>query len=381
MESYINDMIAIYSYVMGKGILPLMAIMFLLALLFRLRRHYLVEEQFEFAFQFKKCVLKLKNSSLRDESRDAAFVFYEQIRVLGGKAINLCRSSHKQRGPVSIGFRSGKNKEKEVINDMILQASSEDGPIIYSIGLDLAESLIDDPSSAPVTYKSGRTFGGESGWYHKYDVEKGSNQIIKNMVEQVQSSKYSGNTPNFLSVAKSSLRENPIFNSIWKGKIRTDSVDSVLSIWHELIVMMGILGTFLGFFLAFQAGDVMKDGISVAVTSSILGMTLGPIYMIYHAFHADDNTSWITEDIIQEALELLWLHGVDLYRVQKEKEVVELKRLEQEKADKKRLDERQELISAFTAAIQTLPETLGPVMQKTLENQGEMLAGLISQKS
>ena len=77
--------------------------------------------------------------------------------------------------------------------------------------------------------------------------------------------------------------------------------------------MFGILGTFVGFFLALQSGEELKDGVSIAMVSSIVGMTLAVIFLIIEKTYTDEETAMSSVDIYKDSLELIWVNSKELY--------------------------------------------------------------------
>ncbi len=91
-----------------------------------------------------------------------------------------------------------------------------------------------------------------------------------------------------------------------------DSANSLLKSWSEILVMFGILGTFVGFFLALQSGEELKDGVSIAMVSSIVGMTLAVIFLIIEKTYTDEETAMSSVDIYKDSLELIWVNSKEL---------------------------------------------------------------------
>ena len=69
----------------------------------------------------------------------------------------------------------------------------------------------------------------------------------------------------------SRLYDNPYFARTYKF---FDSEDIVSVIFRApfMIILIGIIGTFAGFFLALNQGGDIKSGASVAIVSSLVGL-------------------------------------------------------------------------------------------------------------
>ena len=74
----------------------------------------------------------------------------------------------------------------------------------------------------------------------------------------------------------------------------------------EIIIMFGILGTFIGFYVSFEGGGAIDSGVGVAMMSSIVGLTLGIFFMLLEKFLASDVTAIHTESMFKDSIELIW---------------------------------------------------------------------------
>ncbi|MBT7153763.1 MAG: hypothetical protein HN945_15105 [Deltaproteobacteria bacterium] len=146
----------------------------------------------------------------------------------------------------------------------------------------------------------------------RYHIDDGIQKIIDNTLSQAMYYHYDHSKPNFLNIAGYSISNNPFFKKVWLG-LSTDIADSLLRTWHEIIVMIGILGTFIGFFISFQSGGNLKLGVGVAITSSIVGMSLGIIFMMIEKSTPDEDMSMNSLEMLSNSLEIIWNNSKALF--------------------------------------------------------------------
>ena len=138
-----------------------------------------------------------------------------------------------------------------------------------------------------------------------FNIQKGYQTIIENTLKQVVYHKFGQPTPDFSKIATYALTYNEYFTKIWKG-MNMESTLNVIKSLHEIIVMLGILGTFTGFYISFASGAGIESGVSLAIISSIVGMTLGISFMLIVQFLDTEDVAINTEATFQDSLELLW---------------------------------------------------------------------------
>ena len=72
------------------------------------------------------------------------------------------------------------------------------------------------------------------------------------------------------------------------------------------MIILGILGTFVGFFISFTDESSVEIGIATAITSSIAGLTLGVIFLLLEKSFPDDDISENTLNLLEDTLDQVW---------------------------------------------------------------------------
>ncbi|MBF0279148.1 MAG: hypothetical protein HQM13_15225 [SAR324 cluster bacterium] len=296
-----NELILSYSkMVSGDVLVYLIIIAFFIGLVILFIRHYLVESEHRFATALHRRTHELINQQYKEEkTKEFSEIVWYVLRKASSEREQIETNAKKESaGPfaskdsgtsVSSGpFGGGKSKE----------ASSKDAAALKS-------SQVKKPK--PTFRQVFRAF-----WDERLSIEQGIQKIIENTLEQTMYYKLNQAAPNFLNIATYAFTYNPYFQKILKF-ISVGTANSLLKTWHEILVMIGILGTFVGFFLAFSAGGDLKVGVTTAITSSIAGLTLGIAFMFIEKSFPDDETSLDSVEIFKDSLELIWNNSKTLY--------------------------------------------------------------------
>ena len=109
-----------------------------------------------------------------------------------------------------------------------------------------------------------------AGMNDMFDIEDGVAHIVDVTVDEVKEQKYE-DTPDYDIITRIAFDNSPCFSSTFKY---FDSED-VLAILYRapfMIILIGIIGTFAGFYLALGQGGDIKSGAAVAIVSSLVGL-------------------------------------------------------------------------------------------------------------
>ena len=290
-----ESLILLYSQFAGGFLIPMIVIAFLIGLIALFKRHYLVESEHRFATALHRRTHELIDLQYKEEKTKefSEIVWY------------VLRKASSEREKAAVKAPSPVKKEEKT-------GAPFSGPF--------TESSQKEPSGTPAlqtpqaTKKQKPTFRQviKSYFDEKYAIEQGIQKIIENTLEQTMYYKLNQPAPNFLNIATYAFTYNPYFQKIWRF-LTVETANSLLKTWHEILVMLGILGTFIGFFLAFQAGGDLKAGVTIAITSSIVGLSLGILFMFIEKSFTDDETSINSVEIFKDSLELIWNNSKSLY--------------------------------------------------------------------
>ncbi|KKM73278.1 hypothetical protein LCGC14_1412110 [marine sediment metagenome] len=131
-----------------------------------------------------------------------------------------------------------------------------------------------------------------------FDIENGVAHIVDVTVDEIKEQSYE-DTPDYDIVTRIAFDNSPYFSSTFK---HFDSED-VLAILYRapfMIILVGIIGTFAGFYLALGQGGDIKSGAAVAIVSSLVGLLVS-LFMDRFSFLATNSEAIILSDIISRS--------------------------------------------------------------------------------
>jgi len=103
-----------------------------------------------------------------------------------------------------------------------------------------------------------------------FKIEDGVSAIINLTVGELKEQTYA-REPDYEIISRIALDDNPHFSRTFR-LFESEDVASVLFRAPFMIILIGIIGTFAGFYLALNQGGDIKSGASVAIISSLVGL-------------------------------------------------------------------------------------------------------------
>ena len=171
------------------------------------------------------------------------------------------------------------------------------------------------------------------------DIENGVAAIIDLTVDEIRHQGY-GRAPDYEIITHIALVDNPFFARTYKF---FDSEDIVSVIFRApfMIILIGIIGTFAGFFLALNQGGDIKSGASVAIVSSLVGLPVSLLMEYINTLFPDESRYRQAFNKYKVSLEMLFNHEQELDQGKAEGEAAKSKKekeLAVAKADQERVD-------------------------------------------
>ncbi len=137
--------------------------------------------------------------------------------------------------------------------------------------------------------------------------------IVDVTVDEVKEQSYE-DTPDYDIVTRIAFDNSPYFSSTFKY---FDSED-VLAILYRapfMIILLGIIGTFAGFYLALGQGGDIKSGAAVAIVSSLVGLPVSLLMDYINTLYPDKSRYQQAFNKYKESLEILFNHEKELASV------------------------------------------------------------------
>jgi hypothetical protein len=281
-------------------------------LLFKFGLHYKINALNRFALSFYYCVFEYKKAqkvpsglsysdSIREQGDVALSVNFDP--TLPTAALKIPASLYSGKDPFLDKLRA-KIKEAEKIKLTARQ--------LHRKGTVMLEKTKDELVDKNLAEKEHT-----DGLVEAFDIENGVAHIVDVTVDEVKEQKYE-DTPDYDIITRIAFDNSPYFSSTFK---HFDSED-VLAILYRapfMIILLGIIGTFAGFYLALGQGGDIKSGAAVAIVSSLVGLPVSLLMDYINTLYPDKSRYQQAFKKYKESLELLFIHERDLNGVANER--------------------------------------------------------------
>jgi len=144
-----------------------------------------------------------------------------------------------------------------------------------------------------------------------FGIQEGVQNMIDLTVNEVTDQDYS-DAPDYEIISHIALDNNPYFSTVYKS-FNMESVAAILNRAPFMIILMGIIGTFAGFFLALSEGGDIKAGAAVAIVSSLVALPVSLAVDYINTLYPDRERYQNAFDRYKISLEILFNHERDRY--------------------------------------------------------------------
>jgi hypothetical protein len=150
-----------------------------------------------------------------------------------------------------------------------------------------------------------------------FDIENGVAAIIDLTADEIKDQSY-GRTPDYEIVARIALDNNPYFSTTYKY-FDTDDIAGILFRAPFMIILLGIIGTFAGFYLALNQGGDIKSGAAVAIISSLVGLPTSLLMDYINTLFPDNSRYQHAFNRYKVSLEILFNHEKELEGIRQDR--------------------------------------------------------------
>jgi len=157
-----------------------------------------------------------------------------------------------------------------------------------------------------------------------FDIENGVATMIDLTVDEIRHQGYA-RAPDYEIITHISLDDNSYFSRTFKY-FDSEDIVGVLFRAPFMIILIGIIGTFAGFYLALNQGGDIKSGASVAIVSSLVGLPVSLLMEYINTLFPDESRYRQAFDKYKVSLELLFNHEQELHEGQAEGEAAKLRK-------------------------------------------------------
>ena len=153
-----------------------------------------------------------------------------------------------------------------------------------------------------------------------FGIQEGVQSMVDLTINEVKDQDYS-TPPDYEIISHIALDNNPYFSSVLRS-FNMENVAAILNRAPFMIILMGIIGTFAGFFLALSEGGDIKAGAAVAIVSSLVALPVSLAVDYINTLYPDGERYQNAFNRYKLSLEILFNHEKDRYpnRVGRRKE-------------------------------------------------------------
>ena len=150
-----------------------------------------------------------------------------------------------------------------------------------------------------------------------FNMVEGTEAIIELTTNEVKEQGY-GQAPDYEMIGRIALDRNPHFGTTYRI-FESEAVGGILVRAPFMIILVGIIGTFAGFYLALSQGGDMKAGAAVAIVSSLVGLPTALMMEYINTLFPDQDRYQRAFNTYKVALELLFNHEEELSGIRQDR--------------------------------------------------------------
>ncbi len=127
-----------------------------------------------------------------------------------------------------------------------------------------------------------------------------------------------GQAPDYEIISRIALDTNPYFSTTYK-LFESENIASLLNRAPFMIILLGIIGTFAGFYLALSQGGDIKSGAAVAIVSSLVGLPTSLLMDYINTLFPDQSRYQRAFNSYKVSLEILFIHEQELSSIRQDR--------------------------------------------------------------
>ena len=278
---------------------------FLVFAIFKFGVHYKIESLNKYAIAFYYSVFEYKKAQSSPSELDYKDSVREQAEVALAANFDPTLSTAELKIPVSLytGKAPFLDKLRARIQEaekMKLKARQLDNKANVMLGKTkdiLVEKELTDVT--PPTFLNGL-----------FEIENGVAAIIDLTVAELKDQSYD-HAPDYEIITRIAFDGNPYFATTYKF-FDSEDIVSVLGRTPFMIILLGIIGTFAGFYLALSQGGDIKSGAAVAIISSLVALPVSLMMDYINTLFPDKAAYQQAFNKYKVSLEILYKHEQEL---------------------------------------------------------------------
>jgi uncharacterized membrane protein YeaQ/YmgE (transglycosylase-associated protein family) len=281
-------------------------------LFFKFGLHYKIASMNRFATAFYYAVFEYKKVQTEPSDLDYVDSVREQAEVALAANFDPTLTTSQMAIPVSL--YSGNDSYLEELRAKIKEAEKLK---LNSRKLDVQADMLLDKTQEDMAEKN--LINGEQPklFDRWFSMVEGTAAIIDLTANEIKDQGY-GQSPDYEMISRISLDRNPHFGTTYRY-FETEAIAGILGRAPFMTILLGIIGTFAGFYLALSQGGDIKAGAAVAIVSSLVGLPTALLMEYINTLFPDQERYERGFSTYKVALELLFKHEQELASIRQDR--------------------------------------------------------------
>ena len=281
-------------------------------LFFKFGLHYKIASMSRFSTAFYYAVFEYKKVQTKPSDLDFVDSVREQAEVALAANFDPTLTTSQMAIPVSL--YSGNDSYLEVLRAKIKEAEKLK---LNARKLDVKADMILDKTQEDLAEKN-LIHGEQPKLFDRwFSMVEGTAAIIDLTANEVKDQGY-GQSPDYEMISRIALDRNPHFGTTYRF-FETEAIAGILGRAPFMTILLGIIGTFAGFYLALSQGGDIKAGAAVAIVSSLVGLPTALLMEYINTLFPDQERYERGFSTYKVALELLFNHEQELASIRQDR--------------------------------------------------------------
>ena len=281
-------------------------------LFFKFGLHYKIASMSRFSTAFYYAVFEYKKVQTEPSDLDFVDSVREQAEVALAANFDPTLTTSQMAIPVSL--YSGNDSYLEVLRAKIKEAEKLK---LNARKLDVKADMILDKTQEDLAEKN-LIHGEQPKLFDRwFSMVEGTAAIIDLTANEVKDQGY-GQSPDYEMISRIALDRNPHFGTTYRF-FETEAIAGILGRAPFMTILLGIIGTFAGFYLALSQGGDIKAGAAVAIVSSLVGLPTALLMEYINTLFPDQERYERGFSTYKVALELLFNHEQELASIRQDR--------------------------------------------------------------
>ncbi len=308
---FFSDM-QLTNQMIGRGFVGGISACFVVFLFFKFGLHYKIASLNRFATAFYYAVFEYKK--VQTTPSDLSYVDSVRQQAEVALAANFDPTLSAGQLAIPVTLYSGKDSYLEELRAKIKEAEKLK---LKSHQLDTEANILLEKTQEDLVDKNLVTGEQPKLFDRWFDMVDGTEAIIDLTTNEVKDQGY-GQAPDYEMISRIALDRNPHFGTTYKF-FESEAIGGILARSSFMVILIGIIGTFAGFYLALAQGGDIKAGAAVAIVSSLVGLPTALLMEYINTLFPDQDRYQRAFNTYKIALELLFNHEQELSSIRQDR--------------------------------------------------------------